>query len=139
MDVHAENEERASQLLQLFDDVLVAFTGGNDLVDPTGKRMRASSRDLQTGALGSSDQLAARAVHLDAQLANVLANFRTCLHDGLMHFVFDLFDDVRGGGGYELHHVRAKLARGGIDNLEFFFYADSKAVSHEMALRVPGL
>jgi hypothetical protein len=31
--------------------------------------------------------------------------------------------------------MRAKLTRGRINDLKFFFYADSKAVSHGVALR----
>jgi len=34
-------------------------------------------------------------MHFDAQLANVFANFRAGFHDGLVHLVLDLLDDVR--------------------------------------------
>src|SRR6267378_594584 len=97
--------------------------------------MRACGGDLQAGALGGSNQFATGAMHFDAQLADVFTNFRAGLDDGLMHFVLDLFDDVRRSGGDELHHVRAELAGSGINDLKFFFYADGEAVSHGVALR----
>ncbi len=100
--------------------------------------MRAGGSDLQAGALGGGDQLAARAMHLDAQLAHVFANLRAGLDDRLVHLVFDLLDDVRRSGGNELHDVRAELTRGRVNDLKFFFYADGKAVSHGVALRILG-
>ena len=90
---------------------------------------------MQADALGGSNQFATCAMHLDAKFADVFANFRAGLDDGLMHFVLDLFDDVRRSGGDKLHHVRAELAGSGINNLKFFFYADGEAVSHGVALR----
>src|SRR5216684_1270972 len=83
--------------------------------------------------------LAGGAVHFDAQLADVFANFRAGLDDGLVHLVLDLLDDVRRSGGDELHYVGAELTGGRVDDLKFFFYADGKAVSHGVALRVLGL
>src|SRR5712671_5273244 len=35
--------------------------------------------------------------------------------------------------------MRAELAGGRVNDLKFFFYADGKAVSHELALRILGL
>src|SRR5712664_1888056 len=137
--VHAEDQEGARKLLEFLDDVLVALAGGDNLIDPTGEGVRAGGGDLQAGALGSGDQLTARAVHFDAQLADVFANFRAGLDDGLVHLVLDLLDDVRRSGGDELHYVGAELTGGGVNDLKFFFYADGKAVSHGVALRVLGL
>src|SRR5712692_2520325 len=137
--VHAEDEQGARELLQFLDDVLVALAGGDDLIDPTGERMRAGGGDLQTGAFGSGDQLASRAVHFDAQLADVFTNFRAGFDDGLVHRLLDLLDDIRRSRGNELHDMRAELTGGGVNDLKFFFYADSKAVSHGVALRVLGL
>src|SRR6266849_10591208 len=97
--------------------------------------MRACGGDLQAGALGGSHKFATGALHVDAQFADVFANFRAGLDDGLMHLVLDLFDDVRRSGGDELHYVRTKLTGSGINNRKFFFYADGEAVSHEVALR----
>src|SRR5258707_13831674 len=88
--------------------------------------MRACGGDLQPRAFGGSDQFAAGAMHFDAQLADVLTNFRAGLDDGLMHFVLELFDDVRRGGGDELNRVRADLAGSRINNLKFFFYVDGE-------------
>src|SRR5258706_2538620 len=138
VDVHAEDEQGARELLQFFDNVLIALAGGDDLIDPARERVPAGGRDLQAGALGGGDQLASRAMHLDAQLAHVFANLRAGLDDRLVHLVFDLLDDVRRSGGNELHDVRAELTRGRVNDLKFFFYADGKAVSHGVALRILG-
>src|SRR5450432_610321 len=136
VDVHAEDEQRTRQLLQLFDDIFVAFAGGDDLVDPAGEGMGAGGGYLQANAFGGGDQLTAGAVHFDAELADVFADFGAGLDDGLVHLVLDLLDDIGRGGGDELHYMRAQFARRGIDDLEFFFYADGEAVSHEVALRI---
>jgi hypothetical protein len=99
--------------------------------------VRASGGDLQAGALGGGNQLAACAVHFDAELSHVFADFRASFDDGLMHLMLDLLDDIRRSGGDELHYMRAELAGGGVNDLEFFFDSDGKAVSHGMALRDP--
>jgi len=97
----------------------------------------SSDRGLrESGAFGGSDELAARAVHFDAQLAYVFADARAGFDDGLVQLVLHLFRDVRGSRGDELADVRTQFARRGINNLEFFFDADGKAVSHGVALRV---
>ena len=133
MHVHAEDQQGACQLLQLFDDIFVAFPGGDDLVYPAGERMRAGGGDLQADTLGSGNEFPAGAVHFDAQLADVLANLGAGLDDGLVHLVFDLLDDVGRGSGDELHDVRAQFACSRVDDLKFLFYADREAVSHEVA------
>src|ERR1700722_8129260 len=135
MDVHPENQKGASQLLKFFDAVRVALAGGDDLINPAGKWMGAGGGDLQSNALSRGYELAARAVHFDAQLADVFADLRAGLDDGLVHLVLYLLDNVRGGRGDELHDVRAQRAGCGIDNLEFFFDNYGEAVSHGVALR----
>src|SRR5260370_33551455 len=119
--------------------MLVALAGGDDLIDPTGEGVRAGGGDLQAGALGSGDQLTAGTMHFDAQLADVFANFRAGFDDGLVHLVLDLLDDVRRSGGDKLHDIREEPTGARVDDLKFFFYADSKAVSPGVALRVLGL
>src|SRR6267142_2723129 len=44
----------------------------------------------------------------------------------MLHLVLDR----RRNLVHQLHYVRTQLAGLGIDNLEFFFYADGEAVSH---------
>src|SRR5258707_8872923 len=44
--------------------------------------------------------------------------------------MFHLVLDCRRNLVHQLHHVRTQLAGLGIDNLEFFLYADGEAVSH---------
>jgi hypothetical protein len=101
------------------------------LIDPAREGVRASGGDLQSGALGGGYQLAACAVHFDAELRDVFANFCAGFDDGLVHLMLDLLDDIRRSGRDELHYMRAELTGGGVNDLEFFFYADGKAVSHE--------
>src|SRR4029077_9169652 len=134
VDVHAEDQKGTRELLQFLDDVLVALAGGDDLIDPTGERVRAGRGDLQAGSLGGGDQLATRAVHFDAQLADVFANLGAGFDDGLVHLVFDLLDDVWRSCRDELHYMGAELTGSGVDDLKFFFYTDSKTVSHGVAL-----
>ncbi len=136
VDVHAEDQQRPGQLLQLFNDVLIPLARRDHLVDPARKWMRAGSRNLQSRAFRRCHQFATRAVHLDAQLAHVLADIRPRLHDGLMHLALHLLDDAGRRRGDELSDVRAQFARGRINDLKLFFDADGKAVSHGVALRV---
>src|SRR5713101_2898916 len=144
MNVHAKNQQRPRQLLQFFDDIFVALAGRNHLVDPTGKWMRPGRRDLQPRTLRRGNQLASRSMHLNAQFANVFADFRSCLHDGLVHFMLHLILNRRRNFVHQLHHVRTQFARRWIDDLEFFFNTDGEAVSHgwpsvSLASLSPGL
>src|SRR5260370_24864138 len=70
------------------------------------------------------------------QLAEVFAEPRARLADGLVQLVLHLFRDVRGSRGHDLADMRTQLARRGINDLEFFFDADGEAVSHDAAFRV---
>ena len=127
VDVHAENQKRARELLELLHDVFVAFAGRDDLIDPTGKRVRAGGGDLQSGALCRGHQLAARAVHLDAELADVFADACAGLDDGLVHLMFYLIDDIGRSSGNQLHDVRTQRAGGGVNDLELFFDTDGES------------
>ncbi len=136
MHVHPEDEQRARQLAHLLDNMLIAFAGRDDLVDPAGKGVRARSCHLKSGAFGGGDEFAARAVHLNAQLADVVADARAGLYDRLVQLVLHLLGNVRGSRGDQLADVRTQFAGRRINDLEFFFDADGEAVSHGMALRV---
>src|SRR5467141_3527428 len=136
VNVHAEDEQRPRQLTHLFDDVLIALAGRDDLVDPARKWVCTRRGHLKSGAFGGGDELAARAVHFDAQLAYVFADARAGFDDGLVQLVLHLLRDVRGSRGDELADVRTQFARRGINNLELFFDSDGKTVSHGVALRV---
>ena len=59
MHVEPEDQQRARQLLKLLDDVLVALTGRDDLIDPVGKRVRAGGGDTQAHALRGIGEIAA--------------------------------------------------------------------------------
>src|SRR6266850_3523304 len=132
--MHPEDQQRPRQLSHFFDDVLVAFTRRNHLVDPARKGMCARGCHLQPRALRRRYQFAARPVHFDAQFADVIADARPGLHNGLVKFVFHLFRNVRRNLGDDLADVRTKLARCRIYDLKFFLDADGKAVSHGRAL-----
>ena len=97
--------------------------------------MRPRSGDLQACAFRRCYQLSPRAVHLDAQIADAVANPRARFHDGLVQLGLDLFRDVRRSLRDELADVRAQLACRGVNNLKFFFDADGEAVSHALAFR----
>ena len=128
--VHSEDQQGACELLQLFDDILIALAGGDDLIDPARKGMSAGSGDVQSGAVSGGNQFVAGTVHFNAQFVDIFANVGARFDDGLMHFVLDLVGDARGGRGNELHDVRTQRTGGRIDDLEFFFDADSETVSH---------
>src|SRR5260370_22735510 len=98
--------------------------------------MRACRGHLKPSALGRSAELAPRAVHFDAQLADVFADACAGFDDGLVQLVLHLLCNVRRRRRYELADVRTQLARCGIDDLEFFFDTDGETVSHGVALRV---
>src|SRR6266480_1421445 len=92
--------------------------------------MRPRRRHLQPRSFRGGNQLAARPVHFDPQLAHVLADLRSCLYDRLMHFMLHLVLNRGGNLVHQLHHVRAQLACRWIDDLEFFLDTDGEAVSH---------
>ena len=52
-----------------------------------------------------------------------------------MQLGLDLFRNVRRSLGNQLADVRTQFAGRGINNLKFFFDADSEAVSHALAFR----
>src|SRR5205807_6904651 len=106
-----------------------------DLVDPARKRVCSRRGDLQARAFCRGYQFSPRAVHFNAQIADAVANPRARFDDGLVQLGLDLFDDVRRGLGNELADVRTQFASRRIDDLEFFFDANSEAVSHGLALR----
>ncbi len=95
--------------------------------------MCARGGHLKSSAFGGGYQFASRAVHFDAQLANVLADPGSRLDDGLVQFVLHLLGDVGRSRGNNLADMRAQFARRGINDLEFFFNADGEAVSHGVA------
>src|SRR6266436_7291572 len=100
--------------------------------------MRARCRHLEPGALGGGDQFAARAMHFNAQLADVLADARPRLDDGLVQLVFDLLRNIRRSRRDELGDMRTQLARRGINDLELFLDANGEAMSHGAALWIAG-
>ena len=131
-DVHvqAEDQQRARQLLQFLDDVVVADAGRDDLVFPARERMRAGGGDREADPLGRARELAAVAEDLLAQLADVGADLRADLDDRLVHLALDLLAQHRRARRQELGHVRPQFSALGVDDLELLFDAEREAV-HE--------
>jgi len=131
VNVHAEDQKRARELLEFLDDVFVAFAGRDDLIDPRLKNgMSAGGSDLEAGAFGGGDEFTARAMHTrmrssptSSQILEPVSTIDWCIS------CLTLLDDVGRGGGDELQHVRTQLARRRINDLKFFFDADREAVS----------
>ncbi len=123
-------------MTHFLDDVLVALSGRDDLVDPARERMRSRCGNLQAGAFRGGHQLSPRAMHLNAQIADTVADARARLHDGLVQLGLDLFGYVRRCLRNELGDVRTQLAGRRINDLKFFFDADGEAVSHALAIRM---
>ena len=98
VNVHAENQQRARQLLQLLYDILVTLAWRNYLIDPARKRVGSRGGHLQSHAFGGGHQFTARPVHLDPQFRHILADLGAHLYDRLMQFVLHLLAD-RGRGG----------------------------------------
>ena len=95
VDVQAEDEQRPRELLQLFDDVLVALAGRDDLILPARKRVRAGGRDAQADAFGALRQLAADVVDLVLELVDVGADFGADLDDRLVQLALELIAERR--------------------------------------------
>ena len=143
MDVQAEDQQRPRQLLQLFDDVLVALAGGDDLIHPVRERMGAGGGDAQADALRGVGEIAPGADDLRRQLLDRSADLRADLDDRLVHLALDVLAEGRRARREQLGDVRAQLPGRGIDDLEFFLDADGEGVVHggpfglPMIARVP--
>ena len=131
VDVEAEDQQRARELLQLLDDVLVAFAGRDDLIHPARERMRAGGGDAQPDALGGVGEIAPRADDFFRQLLGRRADFGTDLDDRLVHFPLDLIAEGGRARLEQLGDVRAQLPRVGIHDLELFLDADREGVIHD--------
>ncbi len=93
--------------------------------------MRAGGGDAEADALGGIGQIAARADDLFGQLGNRLADLRADLDDRLVHLALDVLAERGRARCQQLRDVRAELPGVRVDDLEFFFDADSKGVVHE--------
>src|SRR5688500_14555482 len=127
MDVQAEDQERSRQLLQFFDDALVANAGREHLVLPVRKRMGAGGRDSEAGAIRRLGELMPDPEQLLPELTDVLADRRADLDDRLMQLSFDLIAEDRSARQQQLRHVRPEFSAVGVDDLKFLFDAERKA------------
>ena len=126
VDVQAEDQERPGELLQLFDDVLVALAGGDDLILPPGKGVRAGGGDAEAYAFRAVDELAADAADLVVELFDVGADLRADLDDRLVELALELITESRGARYQELGNMGSQLPRVRVDYLELFFDADGE-------------
>ncbi len=130
VDVQPEDEQRARQLLQFLDDVLVPLTGRDDLIDPRRERVRAGGGHGQADAVGRRAQLRSDLQHLVLELADVLADVRADLHDRLVHLALHLVAQRPAARGQQLRDVRAEFPGVGIDDLELLLDANREPVGH---------
>ena len=129
--VHAEDEQRSRQLLQLLDDVLVALAWRDDLIDPARERVRARRRHRQAGAIGGRAQLGADLQHLVLRAGSTSSQmFVPELHDRLVHLALHLIAQRRRSGREQLRDVRAQLPGRRVDDLELLLDADREPVRH---------
>jgi hypothetical protein len=129
VDVQPEDQERARQLLELLDDVLVALAGGENLVLPLRERVGAGRGDAQPDALGALGELAADMNDLVLELVDVAADLRADLDDRLVELALDLIAERRARRE-QLRHVRPQLPGLRVDNLKLFLNADGERVRH---------
>ena len=73
--MQAENQVGPGQRLHVFDDFLVTFALGDQLIAPVGKGMGADRGDFQSAAPGEIGQFAPQLDHMGAGVLNRLADF----------------------------------------------------------------
>src|ERR1700722_4083928 len=135
VNVHAENQERASQLLQLFDNILIAITRRDHLVNPTGEWVSAGGGNLQANSFGGPHQFPAGAPHIGGYLDNVPVRFRADFDDRLVHLGLDLLAQARRSGGNEFAYVRTQFTRGRVNDLKLFLDTYGEPVIHGRPFR----
>jgi hypothetical protein len=132
MHVQTENQERPCELLQLFNDALLATTGGEHLIHPVREGVRAGCGDRKTHALRCSRQFPPRAKNLFAKFRHIATDPGTYFHDRLMQLTLDLIAKNRGAGGEQLGHVRSQFPGMRIDDLELFLDSHGEPVGHSV-------
>ncbi|MFT3882703.1 MAG: hypothetical protein QM703_24005 [Gemmatales bacterium] len=122
----AEDQQLMGEVSHVLPHAEVAFEGSNLLLDPTGKRMRAGSSDLET-MLGSelhhaSTQPDDLILGFQRRAANLGADFdHTLMQLSLHRFAHHQLTLIE-----ELSDVRLEFAGLRIDDLIFFFDADGQ-------------
>jgi hypothetical protein len=130
MHVQAENEKGARELLQLFDDLVVADTWGKNLVLLVRKGMRAGGGNGQAYALRGADQLAAYPKDFIAQLRYIAADLCPDLDDRFVHLPLDLSAEPHRSRREQFRDVGSEVPGLWIDDLELLLHADGKPVGH---------
>src|SRR5881628_1183269 len=123
VDVQAEDEELADDVLQLLLEHLVALVLGDLLVLPVGERMRARRGDAQAGRAQQRRERAAQLQHLLPRFADVGADLRPHLDDRLHHLGLHAVAEVRPRRGEERVDVALQLPLA-VDDLELLLDAD---------------
>ena len=105
--------------MHVLDEAGVAFAGGDVLVEPVRKWMRAGRGDAESRAIGEAGEIAPQALHGGARLIRVRADVGAHFNHGLMHLRLDPLLQDRLAVLENLLDVRAQFARLRIDDLEF--------------------
>src|SRR5687768_6441698 len=136
VDVQAEDEELADDVLQLLLEHLVAVVLGHLLLLPVGERMRARGDEAQSLGTQEGRQRAAQLEDLLARLGDVGADLRADLDDRLHHLALHALAEARRRHGEERLDVALQLAVA-IDDLELLLDPDGETRhlgGHDVAL-----
>ena len=128
MNMQAEDEIGPRDLLHVLHDRRVAFVGGDQLIVPMRKGVRARGSDLQSAAPRQQREFRSQLCDLFARLVNILANLRAQLDDRLVHLRFHVLFQRHPPVIENLLDVRTQLPRFRIDDLEFLFNPKSEDV-----------
>ena len=123
VDVQAEDQQLADHVLQLVLEDLVALGLGDLLVLPVRERVRARGRDAQPGGTKKHRERSAQGRDLVPGFADIGADLRSGLDDGLHHLGLDLLPGPRPRRGEEGLGVAPELALG-VDDLELLLDPD---------------
>ncbi len=105
MHVQSEDEKRAGELLELFDDAVVTAAGREHLILPVREGMSASGGDGETHAFRRIGQLAPDPEDLVGQLGDVAADLGPDLDDRLVELALDLIAQRRSARREKLRDV----------------------------------
>ena len=126
VDVQAEDEVGAGDLLEIVQHALVALAGGDLLVNPVGKRVRAGGGDAEAGLFRQAGQVAAEAGDGAARAGDVVADLGADLDDRLVQLGPDALLEEDLAALDDLLDVGFQLARDRVDDLELLLDAEGE-------------
>ena len=121
MDVHAEDEQAAGDVLQVGDQAAVPVFLGDFLLLPAGKGMGAGRHDPVAALFRDFGHHASKPGDLPPDFLNVLADLGAHFHLGLKEFRLDLVAEDPLPLLEKLGDVGGQFPRLGIDDLVFLF------------------